>query len=290
MGRQACRFLSASRIRVADSGLDRYLMKKSGSKRVSESQAALKGGKKMLDKLNARRNAAGKVKSAQRQQLRQQIRMVVTSDSPQSDKDKQLKSLKTQAQKLEVPKDKLKMWLGQDCASYMLYVDGPNGAFAVLEIVDTLYDQNKVVKILSPLLDAKSHSSHFKGLWKINLRRDEYLDHVGLITVESELCEDDITEIGLELDVLDVMAISDNSYQFKTDPKSLNEIKGVLEKDYKSSLSIVSSELTYVSANPIELEEADLELVELFEEKIHQVIAKSDIHFELGNIYYNFDF
>lgn len=67
------------------------------------------------------------------------------------------------------------MWLGQDCASYMLYVDGPNGAFAVLEIVDTLYDQNKVVKILSPLLDAKSHSSHFKGLWKINLRRDEYL-------------------------------------------------------------------------------------------------------------------
>ena len=67
------------------------------------------------------------------------------------------------------------MWLGQDCANHMLYVDGPNGAFAVLEIVDTLYDQNKVVKILSPLLDAKSHSSHFKGLWKINLRRDEYL-------------------------------------------------------------------------------------------------------------------
>ena len=53
--RQACRFLSVSRIRVADSGLDRYLMKKSGSKRVSETQAALKGGKKMLDKLNARR-------------------------------------------------------------------------------------------------------------------------------------------------------------------------------------------------------------------------------------------
>ena len=86
------------------------------------------------------------------------------------------------------------------------------------------------------------------------------------------------------------MAISDNSYQFKTDPKSLNEIKAVLEKDYKSSLSIVSSELTYVSANPIEPSEDDLESVELFEEKIHQVIAKSDIHFELGNIYYNFDF
>ena len=90
--------------------------------------------------------------------------------------------------------------------------------------------------------------------------------------------------------MLDVTAISDSSYQFKTDPKSLNEIKAVLENDYKSSLSIVSSELTHVSANPIELGEDDLELVELFEEKIHQVIAKSDIHFELGNIYYNFDF
>ena len=40
------------------------------------------------------RTEAGKMKSAQRQQLRQQIRMVVTSDAPHAQKDKELKSLR----------------------------------------------------------------------------------------------------------------------------------------------------------------------------------------------------
>ena len=84
-----------------------------------------------------------------------------------------------------MPKDKLKMWLGQDTASHMIYIDGPNGSFAVLEIVDTLYNIDKVVRILDPLLTAKSHSSHFKGLWKINQKRDEYLGKVYLVKNET---------------------------------------------------------------------------------------------------------
>ena len=99
-----------------------------------------------------------------------------------------------------------------------------------------------------------------------------------------------MTEIGLELDVLDVVEISDEKFQFKTLPKSLAETKNILERDFKSSVTLVSTELTYASPNPVELDEEDYDHVENFEEKIHQIIAKPDLHFELGNIYYNFEF
>ena len=76
----------------------------------------------------------GKIASRQREQLRQRIRMVVTSNHP--DKTARLNELTKEAKALNVPKDKLKLWLGADSKSLLVYFDGPGEIFAMVEIVD----------------------------------------------------------------------------------------------------------------------------------------------------------
>lgn len=95
---------------------------------------AAKAGAKVLKKLNEHRSHMGKIASRQREQLRQRIRMVVTSNHP--DKSALLNDLVKEAKSLNVPKDKLKLWLGADSKSLLLYFDGPGEIFAMAEIVD----------------------------------------------------------------------------------------------------------------------------------------------------------
>ena len=129
----------------------------------------------MLSRLNDRRAAQGQQNSAARQQIRQQIRLTLAGPDG-DDKRNSLKKLTDEANKLNVPKDKLKMWMGQDTKSHMIYVDGPSDIFAALEIVDTNYDVGKCIKIIGPLIVAKAYQGQFKGLWSIGSQsRTEYL-------------------------------------------------------------------------------------------------------------------
>ena len=101
---------------------------------MTETALAAKAGAKVLKKLNEHRNSMGKIASRQREQLRQRIRMVVTSNHP--DKSSLLNELVKEAKALNVPKDKLKLWLGADAKSLLVYFDGPGEIFAMAEIVD----------------------------------------------------------------------------------------------------------------------------------------------------------
>jgi hypothetical protein len=91
----------------------------------------------------------------------------------------ELKRLSDRAKALDVPKDKLKMWFGKDCQNHLIYVNGPNGIFALLEIGDTMYDRAKCVGILAPLIAAKNYQAQFKGLWEMAPgSRSEYLGNL----------------------------------------------------------------------------------------------------------------
>ena len=67
------------------------------------------------------------------------------------------------------------------------------------------------------------------------------------------------------------------------------EILESLKRNHPKEINILNTELTHCSKNPIEIDEEDENLVELFEQGIQDITAKPDFHFELGNIYYNFD-
>ena len=130
----------------------------------------------MLDKLNARRMAQGKENSKLREQLRQKIRAVVTSGAESGEKQRELKKLTEDAKKLNIPKEKLKMWLGKDTKSHLIYVDGPNDIVALLEIVDTNYTADKIRVILGPLINARKYETKLKNSWSIDSgRRSSYL-------------------------------------------------------------------------------------------------------------------
>ena len=121
--------------------LDAALDKKAGSRRMTETALAAKAGAKVLKKLNEHRNSMGKIQARQREQLRQKIRMVVTSNHP--DKSSLLNGLTKEAKSLNVPKDKLKLWLGADAKSLLVYFDGPGEIFAMAEIVDRFAKTNQ---------------------------------------------------------------------------------------------------------------------------------------------------
>lgn len=268
--------------------LDNALAKKQGSKKLSVGALAQRAGGNVQKKYLAMNQKQGQQNAQQRMMIRQQIAMVKNQpDNPA--KSSALQKLTDEAKKLNVPKDKLNMWLGHETKSHMLYVDGPNGIFAVLEIVDTNYDLAKVIKILNPMINAKSYKPQFKELWEIGAQsRSEYLDHVGKIFIETSLSEDDVTEIALEHDVIDIIDLADGNFELRTGPKDLTEIKEFLENEHGKEIKIVQTELTHCSANPVEVDEDDQHDVELFEQAINDILAKPDFHMEIGNIYYNF--
>ena len=77
--------------------------------------------------MTAQRQSQGQKDGKARQMIRQQISMAKSlPDGPE--KSSNLQKLAEEAKKLNVPKDKIKMWLGQDTKNYMIYVDGPNDA------------------------------------------------------------------------------------------------------------------------------------------------------------------
>jgi len=270
-------------------GLDRALAKKAGSKRMTESMTARRSGQKMLDKLNARRMAKGRENSKLREQLRQQIRFVVTSSVESGEKQRQLKKLTDEAKKLNIPKEKLKLWLGQDTKSHFIYVDGPDDLFALLEIVDTNYNADKIRTILRPLVKARKYEKNLKNSWDIEApgKRSGYLEYVGRVMVESDEGEEGVMEIGLEIDALDVLQIDETHFWLKVAPTALADTEMRIRREFNTRAKVLESELTHVAANPIELDEEVAENVELFEETIQAIIAQSDIHMELAGVYFN---
>ena len=115
----------------------------------------------------------------------------------------------------------------------------------------------------------------------------ESSEYVGLITVESKLTDDEVMEIGLELDALDIEEKDVDIFHIKTNPKDLNSIKKQLSEN--KDLKILDSQLTHCAQSPIEITEADENYVELFEQKIHQIVGASSIHMEVSDIYWNFE-
>jgi len=83
--------------------------------------------------------------------------------------------------------------------------------------------------------------------------------------------------------------LEDGNFELKTAPKDLAEILESLKINHAKEINILNTELTHCSKNPIEIDEEDENLVELFEQGIQDITGKADFHFELGNIYYNFD-
>merc|ERR1712130_643809 len=239
----------------------------------------------MLDKLNARRMAKGRENSKLREQLRQQIRFVVTSSVESGEKQRQLKKLTDEAKKLNIPKEKLKLWLGQDTKSHFIYVDGPDDLFALLEIVDTNYNADKIRTILRPLVKARKYEKNLKNSWDIEApgKRSGYLEYVGRVMVESDEGEEGVMEIG----ALDVLQIDETHFWLKVAPTALADTEMRIRSEFNTRAKVLESELTHVAANPIELDEEVAENVELFEETIQAIIAQSDIHMELAGVYFN---
>jgi len=264
--------------------LDNALDKKAGSRRMTETALAAKAGAKVLKKLNAHRSSMGKIASRQREQLRQRIRMVVTSNHP--DKSALQNELVKEAKALNVPKDKLKLWLGADTKSLLVYFDGPGEIFAMAEIVDSKYDIGKAISILKPVFESKRLGLADKWSLNANQKRDTYLDYVGKVTITTELDEDEIMEVALELDVSDVKD-RDCAFEFIVPARDTSNLLAELEK--QSKISVQNSELTYLAATPIEIDDDDFEAVDLFEEKLTVLLSSNDFAMELGNIYYNFE-
>ncbi|CBY18003.1 unnamed protein product [Oikopleura dioica] len=251
---------------------------------MTETALAAKAGAKVLKKLNAHRSSMGKIASRQREQLRQRIRMVVTSNHP--DKSALQNELVKEAKALNVPKDKLKLWLGADTKSLLVYFDGPGEIFAMAEIVDSKYDIGKAISILKPVFESKRLGLADKWSLNANQKRDTYLDYVGKVTITTELDEDEIMEVALELDVSDVKD-RDCAFEFIVPARDTSNLLAELEK--QSKISVQNSELTYLAATPIEIDDDDFEAVDLFEEKLTVLLSSNDFAMELGNIYYNFE-
>ena len=61
------------------------------------------------------------------------------------------------------------------------------------------------------------------------------------------------------------------------------------ELQNQPKISVRNSELTYLAASPIEIDDEDFEDIDLFEEKLTVLLSNNDFAMELGNIYYNFE-
>jgi transcriptional/translational regulatory protein YebC/TACO1 len=75
--------------------------------------------------------------------------------------------------------------------------------------------------------------------WSLNAnqKRDSYLDYVGKVTVVTELVEDDLMEVALELDVSDVKE-SEGAFEFivpARGTKKINFIHLNLSRNIESS-------------------------------------------------------
>lgn len=126
------------------------------------------------------------------------------------------------------------------------------------------------------------------------------MDYVGKVTVATELVEDDLMEVALELDVSDVKE-SEGAFEFivparGTKKKSIlftrifQETSNLLtELEKQPKITVQNSELTYLAASPVEIDDEDFEAVDLFEEKLTTLLSSNDFAMELGNIYYNFE-
>jgi len=66
------------------------------------------------------------------------------------------------------------------------------------------YDIGKAISILKPVFESKRLGLADKWSLNANQKRDTYLDYVGKVTITTELDEDEIMEVALELDVSDV--------------------------------------------------------------------------------------
>lgn len=276
--------LTADVTKTGIKSLDTAMDKKAGSRRMNETKLAAKAGAKVLAKLNDYRTQQGRAQSRAREQLRQRIRMVVTSNHP--DKSTLLAQLSKEAKSLNVPKDKLRLWLGTDAKSLLIYFDGPGDIFAMAEIVDSKYDLNKSISILKPVFESKRIG--LSDTWSLNTnqKRDTYLDYVGKISVTTELDEDDMMEIALELDVSDVNQF-DGGFDLLVPARDTTDILTKLKQEDK--VTVIGSELTYVAASPITIEDEEMELVDIFAEKLSILLSSPDFAMELGSIYYNFE-
>ena len=81
------------------------------------------------------------------------------------------------------------------------------------KLIFSKYDLGKAISILKPVFESKRIGLADKWSLNPNQKRDVYLDYVGRVSVTTELEEDDLMEVALELDVSDVKEV-DGGFEF----------------------------------------------------------------------------